>query len=489
MDKHTEPEQELELELELEPEPALMPLRFQQHWEQERSRRRSEESASASDEDAGGSGLAAQDGGLAAQDGALAAQDGALAAQDGALAAQDGALAAQDGALAAQGFADFVVSFRYDAGRGVGNRGVAEARAQGQLGDVVKRLVQAGLHVEVRAALVAERRRGRTALREEKGHLLVFVTCPRARLVREWQRSRLQDWLGGMLALRRAEGGGGEADPLEVDAAALDDPARLLSATGATADSIPVAERQRLVHRLIAGASGDGGAAVGAGGGGGGAAVAVVALHDGAFNRRWVRVWARKWLVSTRDLQRIREHFGEEVAMYFAFLQSYFLWLALPAAAGAAWWACGRSFAWPFAVLLVVWAAVFTETWARRESDIATYWGVHGVQRAGDARRAGFRPDGFVLDAATGEPAPVSSGARRWARRGASAAAVVALAAVLAALVAAIFAVQTFASEFYAGPLASVLALAPVVLLTALLPLYTGACTRVAYALTEYENY
>ncbi|KAJ1892856.1 hypothetical protein LPJ66_006101, partial [Kickxella alabastrina] len=449
MDKHTEPEQELELE----PEPALMPLRFQQYWEQERSRKRSEESAGASDEDAGGSG-----GGSG---------------------------------LAAQGFADFVVSFRYDAGRGVGERGVAEARAQGQLGDVVKRLVQAGLHVEVRAALVAERTRGRTALREEKGHLLVFVTCPRARLVREWQRSRLQDWLGGMLALRRVEGGGGEADPLEVDAAALDDPARLLSATGATADSIPVAERQRLVHRLIAGASGDGGAAVGAGGGGGGgaAAVAVVALHDGDFNQRWVRVWARKWLVGTRDLQRIREHFGEEVAMYFAFLQSYFLWLALPAAAGAAWWACGRSFAWPFAVLLVVWAAVFTETWARRESDIATYWGVHGVQRAGDSRRAAFRPDGFVLDAATGEPAPVSSGARRWARRGASAAAVVALAAVLAALVAAIFAVQTFASEFYAGPLAGVLALAPVVLLTALLPLYTGACTRVAYALTEYENY
>ncbi|KAJ1937331.1 hypothetical protein GGF37_005250, partial [Kickxella alabastrina] len=111
MDKHTEPDQELELELE--PEPALMPLRFQQYWEQERSRRRSEESASASDEDAGGSGLAVQ-----------------------------------DGRLAAQGFADFVVSFRYDAGRGVGDRGVAEARAQGQLGDVVKRLVQAGLHVE-----------------------------------------------------------------------------------------------------------------------------------------------------------------------------------------------------------------------------------------------------------------------------------------------------------------------------------------------------
>ncbi|KAJ2722103.1 hypothetical protein GGI07_003545 [Coemansia sp. Benny D115] len=392
-----------------------------------------------------------------------------------------------------QGFADFVVSYRFDVrGR---DRAAAEASVSGRLRDMVMQLTRAGLDVEVREALRTKRVRdkdgaaARVVYEAESGHLLLFVVCSRERLVHEWRRARLQDWLGGILALRRVERDAGAVatavDPYEVDPEMHDDPSRLLAVEDGTADAVSVAERQRLVHRLIAGAESEGGAGIGTDDG----CVAVLGLHDRRFNRQWVRHWARKWLVDGRDLRRIREHFGEEIAMYFAFLQSYFLWLALPAAAGVVWWASGRAFAAPFAVLLVLWTVVFTETWARRESDIATYWGVHGVQRAADQRRPGFRPDGHVTDAATGEPVPVFSSTRRWARRAVGAVVVAALAAVLAALVAAIFALQTFANEFYAGPLAGALGLAPVVLFTALLPFYTAVCTRTAYALTEYENY
>ncbi|KAJ2786791.1 hypothetical protein GGI15_001246 [Coemansia interrupta] len=387
-----------------------------------------------------------------------------------------------------QAYADFVVSLRFDTG---GDRARAAATAAAALQDTVTRLVQAGLVAEVRQAVRARRRHGLghgAAYAGDGAHVLVFVSCPRARLVGEWRRSRLHDWLGGMLALRRVSaagsgggggggGGGGSSDPYEVDADARDDPARLLEADGGTADGISVAERQRLVHGIIAAA------------GVGGAGVEVVALHDGAFNSAWVRHWARKWLVDGRDLRRIREHFGEEIALYFAFVQSYFVWLALPAAVGVAAHVTGRSFAWPLAAALVVWTVAFTETWARREADIATYWGVHGVERAGDTRRAAFRPARYEADAVTGESVPVFPAPRRWARRALGVAVVAALAGVLAALVAAIFALQTFAGELYAGPLAPAVSLVPVVLFSACLPLYTSACTRVALALTEYENY
>ncbi|KAJ1646271.1 hypothetical protein LPJ64_002241 [Coemansia asiatica] len=435
MDDHDRRSDEDEIRAKL----STRPLRFQQHWEAERASRR------------------------------VGAEEKAVMERQSA-------------------FADFVVSLRFTAAGG--DRVRAAASAAAEMRRVVVALTQAGLGAEVRQAVRA-RRGHRAAYEAEAGHVLVFVSCARARLVQEWRRSRLHDWLGGMLVLRRvardagAAAAAGAVDPYEVDPDARDDPARLLMADAATADAISVAERQRLVYRIIVGAQADGGAAVRPDGAG----VAVLALHDAAFNREWVRHWARKWLVDGRDLRRIREHFGEEIALYFAFLQSYFLWLALPAAAGLAVRAAGGGFAWPLAAALVVWTVVFTETWARRESDIATYWGVHGVQRTADARRTGFVPDGHSVDPATGEQIPVFSPARRWARRAGGVAVIAALAAVLAALVAAIFALQTFVGEFYAGPLASVLGLAPVVLFSACLPAYTAVCTRVAYALTEYENY
>ncbi|KAJ2710576.1 hypothetical protein H4R19_003680, partial [Coemansia spiralis] len=393
-------------------------------------------------------------------------------------------------------FADFVVSLRYAVPATGGGRQAAAAAAQAKLEDVVGRLAQAGLGVEVREALRPRRHRRLAELlgggqapaaaefEPEPGHLLVFVTCSAARLAHEWSRSRLQDWLGGMVVLRRAARESGAADPLEVDPDAQDDPSRLLDAAAAVAGGMAVSERQRLVQRLIVGPADDGCAGVAESD-----HVAVLALHDRPFNRQWLRHWSSKWLIDRHDLKRIREHFGEEIAMYFAFLQSYLLWLAFPAAFGAAWWALGRSFSWQLGVLLVLWSVLFTETWARRESDIATYWGVHGVQHARQSRRAAFRPDRHVADPATGDLVPHFSTTTRWLRRLLGVPVVAAMALLMAAFIAVIFALQTFLTEYYDGPLAALLGLAPVVLFSACLPAYTALCTRVAAALTEYENY
>ncbi|KAJ2889875.1 hypothetical protein IWW38_004448, partial [Coemansia aciculifera] len=292
-----------------------------------------------------------------------------------------------------------------------------------------------------------------------------------------------------MLPLRRVPRGIGlpSADPLEVDPETLDDPSRLLEAEASTADRISPAERQRLVYKLIVGPASEGCAAVNVEGERW--VEAVFPLHDRSFNSKWIKHWSSKWLIDRHDLRRIREHFGEEIAMYFAFLQSYFLWLAIPAALGTLWWLLGQSFSWHFGVLLVLWSVLFTETWARRESDIATYWGVHGVQKASSSRRPNFRHDRYIVDPATGEPVPFFSNGKRWLRRLLGVPVVLALALLMALFVSFIFALQTFLDEYYDGPLQMLLGFTPILLFSACLPVYTSACTHIARVLTEYENY
>ncbi|KAJ2825848.1 hypothetical protein FBU31_003595, partial [Coemansia sp. 'formosensis'] len=415
-------------------------------------------------------------------------------------------------------FADYVVSFRYtasnrqtslvDGRQTTSNQRTTDCNeVTGALADLVRRLSRAGLDVEVREALCPKKthHRTRNSLEPEgstadaglgadlfivdPGRLLLFVRCPRGRLLHEWSRSRLHDWLGGMLPLRRVPRGVGlpTADPFEVDPETHDDPSRLLEAKPGTAEHISPSERQRLVYKLIVGPASEGCAAVNVEGDPW--VESVFPLHDRSFNKQWIKHWSSKWLIDRHDLRRIREHFGEEIAMYFAFLQSYFLWLAIPAAFGAVWWLLDWSFSWQFGVLLVLWSVLFTETWARRESDIATYWGVHGVQKASSLRRPNFRPDRHIMDPATGEPIPFFSNGKRWLRRLLGVPVVLVLALLMALFVSFIFALQTFLSEYYDGPLPTLLGFTPIILFSACLPIYTSACTHIAGVLTEYENY
>ncbi|KAJ2678692.1 hypothetical protein GGI25_002076 [Coemansia spiralis] len=376
------------------------------------------------------------------------------------------------------------------------------------LENLVKRLLHAGLDVEVREALNAKpgRRWGShsqlattgqnsntaaatSSFSVEPGHLLLFVRCPRERLLHEWSRSRLHDWLSGMLPLRRVSRDSGLqiADPLEIDPETQDDPSKLLDVEDNTAERISPSDRQRLIYKLIVGPVSEGYAGVN---------VekeqwvdSIFPLHDHSFNKSWIKHWSSKWLIDRYDLRRIREHFGEELAMYFAFLQSYFLWLAIPAVIGLVWWLAGWSFSWQFGILLVLWSVLFTETWARRESDIATYWGVHGVQKVASLRRSDFHPDRYITDPASGETIPFFSNGKRWLRRLLSVPVVLALALLMALFVSLIFALQIFLDEYYDGPFNTLLGFTPIILFSACLPLYTSACRHIAKVLTDYENY
>ena len=105
--------------------------------------------------------------------------------------------------------------------------------------------------------------------------------------------------------------------------------------------------------------------------------------HDMAFNREWLGRWsARSHILragSHEELTWIKDHLGEGVALYFAFLRFYWTSLAFPAFIGALFWLAGRSYSPVYAFLVVSWSIVFVESWRLKERVLAVAWGTHGV--------------------------------------------------------------------------------------------------------------
>jgi hypothetical protein len=105
----------------------------------------------------------------------------------------------------------------------------------------------------------------------------------------------------------------------------------------------------------------------------------------------------------TRRVLYRRAYFGEKIAFYFSFVQSYTRWLIWPSIFGVlAAYPCylgdgvGTTLAQKSAVHAVViaysayillWAFTFTAFWARTESELAFVWGVgEWCARRGPAR-------------------------------------------------------------------------------------------------------
>lgn len=142
-------------------------------------------------------------------------------------------------------------------------------------------------------------------------------------------------------------------------------------------------------------------------------------------------VWspARLW---GPPLGHVRAYFGERVAFYFAFLESYtraLVWLALAGApalvAQTFHGAADTAFVPFFAFAACLWVTLFAEVWKRRQVSLAAEWSVHGFEAherlrpefVGELTRgfqAGsvFVPAGSV-SAGAGEAASVAPGLDR----------------------------------------------------------------------------
>jgi hypothetical protein len=77
-----------------------------------------------------------------------------------------------------------------------------------------------------------------------------------------------------------------------------------------------------LIHGFISSTPEDGGLGIIPGRKEWGLVESVMALHDHDFNDDWIHLWTRH-RIATVELEKIRDQFGDSVALYFFFLTAY----------------------------------------------------------------------------------------------------------------------------------------------------------------------
>ncbi|KAJ7902476.1 calcium-activated chloride channel-domain-containing protein [Mycena leptocephala] len=331
---------------------------------------------------------------------------------------------------------DLVIAFRASRKTSVLKRHALEdaRKAEKQYDRLIKTLSSAGLR--------AVGRRG-----ESLGHLLVFVSCPKNLVHTLIKRERHSDFLYGLptTPAKREE----ETQPLSP------------------------ADRIRLVHAFITSMPMDGGLGISPDSPEWDLVESVMALHDREFNERWIHAWTTSRFVSVKQ-ERLREQFGDAVAMYFSFLHTYTQALVFPAVLGVLFFFFGTPYSPIYSILIVLWSIVFVEWWRIRERILSLRFGTRGSFRV-EKRRARYI-DGFPWW-------------KHELRMIASLPVILVFAAVLVSILTGIFVFEAFVTQLYTGPGHKYIAFSPTVLFVALVPRLLAVYQSIATRFTAWENH
>jgi anoctamin-10 len=296
-----------------------------------------------------------------------------------------------------------------------------QEKAEAQFVQLIQALNDVGLTTEVRNG--------------DNCAVLIFLKVASEKyLDGEVYRSRVQDWLYGVRT---------SAPDKQIQKAI-------------EAEPMTEAERLRLVYLLITKPRNEGGAGITPKHGEWQGVESVFAPHDHNFNKTWIKDWSTKYFLDFDDLTKIRNRFGEKIAFYFAFLQSYFMFLIFPAAFGFSCWVLLGQYSPLYAIVNCIWSVVFIEYWKRQEIDLAVQWGVRGVSKI-QHKRPQFKHESEVKDPVTGEKVKVYSPLKRLARQLLQVPFAITAALVLGGLIAMCFGIEIFISEIYDGPFKSYL--------------------------------
>jgi anoctamin-10 len=225
-------------------------------------------------------------------------------------------------------------------------------------------------------------------------------------------------------------------------------------------EPISDAERLRLVYLLLTNPKNDGGAGITPKVGQWKYVESIFPLHNHAFNIQWIKQWSTKYVLKEEDIDQIRDKFGEKIAFYFAFLQSYFTFLLFPAAFGFGAWLVLGQYSWFYAMVNSLWSVIFFEYWKKKEVDLAVQWGVRGVSRIQHPRPE-YKWDHEAEDPVTGEPIKVYSTQKRLQTQLLQVPFALTCALILGALYVSCFSIEIFLSEVYNGPFKSYLVRLP----------------------------
>ncbi|KAJ7067816.1 calcium-activated chloride channel-domain-containing protein [Mycena amicta] len=328
---------------------------------------------------------------------------------------------------------DLVICFRAAASRGkalLKRHAQEEAKkAEEQYTRLLQTLTSAGLR--------AVGRRG-----EALGHILVFVSCPPSLLQTLVRRERHSDFISGLSIAD-------EVNPLSP------------------------ADRLRVIHALVASTPADGGLGVSPDSPAWDRVESILPCHDKEFNKQWIHAWTHSGMLSVRQ-ERVREHFGDSIALYFSFLHSYTHGLIFPAVLGLLFFFFGTPYSPTYSILLVLWSIVYVEWWRVSERVLALRTGTRGSFRV-ERRRAQYQ-EGLPwwkreLRMLMGFPVILLFGA------------------VLVSILTGIFVFEAFLTQLYTGPGHKYISFSPTILFVALVPQLLAVYQAIARRITSWENH
>ncbi|GAA5907924.1 hypothetical protein JCM5296_006134 [Sporobolomyces johnsonii] len=233
--------------------------------------------------------------------------------------------------------------------------------------------------------------------------------------------------------------------------------------------------------------------------------ISIFPPHNPIYNALWQKRWMSlpstsspadgassnpldKLTIPQSELDDLKAHLGEKVALYFAFLSYYFRSLVFPSVLGLLFWALGLPFHPIAGAGFIGYGILFVESWRLKERAIAVHWGTYRLERT-ELQRPGFKGDGKEVDPVTGVTIEAWPFRKTLLRGLASLPAYAAFVAFLGALVSGIYVVETLLGEIYDGPGKRFLTLIPTVLFVTIVPQVTALWQLTAEKLTSFENH
>ncbi|KAF9480330.1 DUF590-domain-containing protein [Pholiota conissans] len=328
---------------------------------------------------------------------------------------------------------DLVISFKTSKSASISKQQTREESRKAE--QQYKRLIQTLTY----AGLKAVGRRG-----EALGHLLVFVVCPSGHVRELVKRERHSDFLSG------------------------------LPVTPVT-NPIPLspAERLRLVYSYISSSPTDGGLGISPDAPEWDLVESIFPLHDRDFNEQWIRAWTPRYIASVQ-LERIRDQFGDSLALYFAFLASYTKSLVFPATLGLLSHFFLPPYAPTYSTLICLWSIIFVEWWRIHERKLSIRFGTRGSFKV-EKRRVQYKP-----------------GMSWWVRELrvlASIPVIIFFAGILSAILTGIFIFEAFVTQLYEGPGKKLITFSPTLLFVIFVPRVLAIYHAIAVKLTNWENH
>ncbi|KAJ1325686.1 anoctamin-10 [Microdochium nivale] len=334
-----------------------------------------------------------------------------------------------------------------------------ESAAVAEFRDLCSALARAGLDFEVRPG-------------EDHQSLLIFARAPGPLLRRTVFASRLKDWLHGTtsepppLFEQKQDGGGPHG-----------------------ADAAFEAEDLLSVYHLVSWPESSGGAGISPGHHHRHPRVrSIFPLHNAVANKRLLSRLSRRVFLARTDLDSVRDLFGAKTAFYFAFMQTYFLFLFFPAATGLYAWMFLPAYSFAYAAVTLLGCTVFIECWKIQEAELAARWSVRGVGHV-KINRSGFRYDQVTIDAATGKERFHYARWKLVARQMLQVPFFLTSLATLGAIISVVFALEVLVSEVYEGAYKGYLEYLPTVILAIGMPYMSSFLEAMAVWLAEFENH